>query len=890
MIHTAAHTQQLADAVTDFVHARCRLLIDRYLPALRLPGYFAGQRVAQDFAVDVCVVLSMLHAKGFTTVGDRPIVETVRTILSQLDGATIKTFYSYRLADVLLHFGGMTNNPVLQGLDPKQIQSLAGAVDSTSVLDLAAETISGYPNNYWAVLARCEHSRSRLGLLTDDSAYKLAVRRTRELMTRNPLGYYDDDPTFTGRYDIYSAEVPLFVEPVWDLLGRDFCLGLVERHVRLMESLALPNGACVAWGRSIGSLSVCMTAELAATSLRYGMAADPARSANLVRNSLTQLANDWLGGPDGDLVTAHRHRMTDAYRGTHRLLQLTFDTLLKMTWTAQQLAEVDQAIEPMTAASKFPPRDEFIPFENDRHAGVWMFRRGAIELQVPLVSGYNADYAASPHAPGLFENAVDSGMYVGVPRASVGGKECVPVAMPASVKHADAELSITGQAIRARDAKEGAIGRRDVTWRANGDQLVIHERWTFDTPPEALSYAIAESATPLLVEWKTASPHSATVVNVEGMHGCVTAWSELQKIHEIDLSPTTSVELTITITPAVSVVHGPASHDYNRGMYDRMPSPGVIETGFENGTPASKFDELADRIDRVRMLHIGWPEHLFAAPTKEEALALHEKLATVIRKSGAKVVWTMHNRRPHYWDSAIGVALYRLWAPLTDVALHHSRWSIGVMTGDYPFRPDCRHEVIPHGHFGHQMQSPLTRQQAEEKHKLPPTRIRFGLLGRYQPEKQIEMLAEAFHRAGRADQQLVITAYDDKTVLPDDPRIIKLPREKWMTRQQIAEHLSLCDGLLAAQTGDTYLTSGLVGDAVGVGAAMIVNDWAFFREIAGDAALYHDNTVESLTALLSAVTPEQIAACKRASLALQPAYDWKTLSPKVHAILRSLRQ
>ena len=31
---------------------------------------------------------------------------------------------------------------------------------------------------------------------------------------------------------------------------------------RLLEDIALENGAFVAWGRSIGPLSVCMTAEL----------------------------------------------------------------------------------------------------------------------------------------------------------------------------------------------------------------------------------------------------------------------------------------------------------------------------------------------------------------------------------------------------------------------------------------------------------------------------------------------------------------------------------------------------------------------------------------------------------------------------------------------------
>jgi hypothetical protein len=186
------------------------------------------------------------------------------------------------------------------------------------------------------------------------------------------------------------------------------------------------------------------------------------------------------------------------------------------------------------------------------------------------------------------------------------------------------------------------------------------------------------------------------------------------------------------------------------------------------------------------------------------------------------------------------------------------------------------------------MQTPLTSAQLEDKYKLSPCAVRFGILGRYQPEKQIEMMIEAFHRAARPDHQLVLTAYDEKLRLPDDPRIVRLPRKNWLTRTEIAEHNHLCDALLAAQTGDTYLTSGMVGDAFGVGSAMIVPEWAFYREIAGDAALYHENTLESLTKVLANVTTEQISRCKKACVALQPTYDWARLSPQVYGLLRSL--
>jgi hypothetical protein len=109
-----------------------------------------------------------------------------------------------------------------------------------------------------------------------------------------------------------------------------------------------------------------------------------------------------------------------------------------------------------------------------------------------------------------------------------------------------------------------------------------------------------------------------------------------------------------------------------------------------------------------------------------------------------------------------------------------------------------------------------------------------------------------------------------------------------MTREEIAEHNAVCDALIAAQTGETYLTSGMVADAVGMGSAMIVPEWAFYREIAGTAALYHDNTLGSLQDLLAGVSVENIRRCRDASAGLQEQYDWSVLSPRVYSILREL--
>jgi hypothetical protein len=166
--------------------------------------------------------------------------------------------------------------------------------------------------------------------------------------------------------------------------------------------------------------------------------------------------------------------------------------------------------------------------------------------------------------------------------------------------------------------------------------------------------------------------------------------------------------------------------------------------------------------------------------------------------------------------------------------------------------------------------------------------MRFGLLGRAQPEKQAEMIMRAFSKGARDGQQLVLTAYDDKMPKPTDPRNIFLPRKEWMSREDIAENSRLCDALVSAHIGDSYLTSGMPADAIGAGIPMLVPHWGYFDETFGEAAFYHDNSEDSLAVLFASITPEQLRAKHEAVVALQPRHDWSTIAEQTLALYRSL--
>lgn len=871
----------LAQEMRAFVHERCAVAVERFFPDLRVPRTFAAYRVSTDFAVDLAYTLKYLHRAGITHIGQRTIVEAIHQILTQVDGEKTETFYSYRIAETLAAFGELTDaNALWSKFSDEQRANLVNAVDSSHIYNAETDSLGGKPNNYWGVLARCEFARQKLGLLADDKLLKYALTRVEKILFANPRGFFDDSKELGGRYDLYTADVHLFLEPLWHLLDRAKLRHNLKVHTQLLETIALENGAFIAWGRSIGALSVCATFEMAAVALREKLTADDGRLLGLAANAFAHFKT-WFSD---DLINAHRGRMTYNYRGPFRLLQMTFDCLGKVAYAAQVLDTVERDIVPAEKGAMFTARDEFVHLDEST-AVVWMFRNNHFAFQLPVVDNTPADYVPWLHAPGMFENPVDSPLLMGVPRLFYGDSEYAPAGLPKTSAHGAGTLALHYDRFTRTAGKAEAKhlpGARHITYRIDADTIEVREQWTFEQTPDAVMLCVPEADWPLEVHFESPQQHTASVVAVSGMQLMRSYWGEIKRLHQVDFAVTPGLrEITLryTIRPQIKIAQGPFDHDYNRALYGGLGRDRVVERPFFNGTCARQSIAIERLFGDAEIIHIGWPEHLFGAHglSEEDFDKRWDEFLALLKASGKKVMWTMHNRRPHGWPKERGVALYRKFAPVVDACLHHSRWGEALMRGEYEFRPECRHYVLPHMHFGEQMQMAATRAELEKQYGLPACGMRFGVLGRYQKEKQIEMIIEAFSAAARADQQLVVTAWLEKLEKPKDPRVIVLPRKDWLTREDIAGHNKLCDGLVLAHTGDTYLTTGLVADTVGMGTAMLAPKWPFLFEILGEgaeaAAVYHDNTPESLTALFKEITMAQVEHAKERARALQPRYS-----------------
>jgi hypothetical protein len=344
--------------------------------------------VGADVRADLCFTLHHLARAGVTEVADSPIHTIISGLLADIDGAGTHTFFSYRIAEMLLAHGPFAGNPLLANLGDDQVHQVALAVDSSDWLELLDAGV--LPRNYAGVLARCELGRVRLGLVDDTTRLDGLIERVRGVLGTNPLGALDDSNDASGRYDIYTADDWLFTEPLADRNGEVWTRGIASA-LDLVMAVGGPDGSSVPWGRSTGDLSDALTLELAAFALTdrsHAAAGVCAPSPRCDAHLETRLRPQRATGQRAPRTPTGRRR-----------LQLTYDLLGKLAWSAAALRRVDPDL------AKHPLREAYPQSIGSFHSrapsgGVWAHRSPGPALSSRLSAPRAATHLPALHRPG----------------------------------------------------------------------------------------------------------------------------------------------------------------------------------------------------------------------------------------------------------------------------------------------------------------------------------------------------------------------------------------------------------------------------------------------------------------------------------------------------------
>lgn len=159
--------------------------------------------------------------------------------------------------------------------------------------------------------------------------------------------------------------------------------------------------------------------------------------------------------------------------------------------------------------------------------------------------------------------------------------------------------------------------------------------------------------------------------------------------------------------------------------------------------------------------HVHWPDHVFNQRSATRAALgsrafLH--LASMGRRHGIRLVWTVHNLRAHDGRHAeLERAFWAEFLPAVDGLIHLSEAGREAARAQFPGLSDVPTWVIPHGHYRTEYVTDLSRTQARQRLAIDPDAPLVLFTGRIRPYKNVSALLRAFATLPDRDARCLIT-------------------------------------------------------------------------------------------------------------------------------------
>jgi glycosyltransferase involved in cell wall biosynthesis len=310
----------------------------------------------------------------------------------------------------------------------------------------------------------------------------------------------------------------------------------------------------------------------------------------------------------------------------------------------------------------------------------------------------------------------------------------------------------------------------------------------------------------------------------------------------------------------------------------------------ERGVDVLELGSVAETARRVQVdvVHLHWLEYLVSGGAVRSA-ARGLRLARALRRlrrSGTRIVWTVHNLHPHerrhpFVEELVARAAVRN----ADSLIVHSRYAAGKVAETY----GAGHKVavIPHGNFVG-LYPPAARSRAETRAELgiPADAFTYLVFGQMRRYKRIPQAIRAFRSLRDPDLRLLLAgaARDDvlraeiEAAARGDPRVLQqfehVPDERVVELHEAADACVLpyrqvfsSGALLLA------LSLGLPAVAPAEGSA----------EVAGPPALERVDDDDLAGALLAVRGGDQ-AERRRAAHAAAARFAWGPIAERTLAL------
>jgi beta-1,4-mannosyltransferase len=289
----------------------------------------------------------------------------------------------------------------------------------------------------------------------------------------------------------------------------------------------------------------------------------------------------------------------------------------------------------------------------------------------------------------------------------------------------------------------------------------------------------------------------------------------------------------------------------------------------------------------VGYLHFHWPQAYYShrrpgrlqRPLSWAKVTLFAARLGFARALGYRIVWTIHEVRPH--EAASG-RLDRLGtsvlARLSNVLIAHDRGTVDVAFATLGRRAAARIHLVPHGSYIGIYQHRRSRADVRGDLEIPEDAFAFLCFGHIRGYKALGFLLRAFAAVSAPNAVLVIAglvmdedaAEEVRQAAERDPRI-KL-RLEFVPDEAVAELFGACDAAVLGR-GDGG-TSGALILALSLGLPVVAARTPVYEELlSGDSAgwLFESGEVASLAAALDEAAGDPADARTKGEKALEHA-------------------
>ena len=146
------------------------------------------------------------------------------------------------------------------------------------------------------------------------------------------------------------------------------------------------------------------------------------------------------------------------------------------------------------------------------------------------------------------------------------------------------------------------------------------------------------------------------------------------------------------------------------------------------------------------VLHVHWPESLYRwhkilSVNNENIYELIKERLAWFKGRSTKIVYTVHNLKPHNRNNAIDTGIFNLILQNADILVHHCKKSVDIVCEQYSdvLSNDKKHLICPHGDYLLNYKK-IDKKVARSRYKIPENKIitiNFGTQSPYKNEKFI---------------------------------------------------------------------------------------------------------------------------------------------------------